>query len=67
MTIRDLDRLVSKTEMTPLTKRGLRFVRKAVMSGHIADIHQNSGFWSVSMDSDGGSQVTMSFSFKRDS
>lgn len=67
MTIRDLDRLVSKTEMTPTTKTALKRVRRAVMSGKVSDVNGNKATWSVSFDSDGGSQVTMSFSFKRDS
>lgn len=67
MTIRDLDRLVSKTEMTPLSKTMLKRVRKAVMSGQSVDAQKRKGTWTVAMDSDGGSQVTMSFSFKRES
>lgn len=67
MTIRDLDRLVSKTEMTPTSKTMLRRVRKAVMSGQVVDSQQRKGTWTVALDSDGGSKVTMSFSFKRDS
>lgn len=66
MTIRELDRLVSQTEMTPLNKMALRRVRKAVTSGQVGDVQSGSATWSVSFDTDGGSQVTMSFSFKRD-
>ena len=66
MEIRELDRLVSKTEMSPLTKQGLRAVRKAVMSGRCGDPEVGEGTWSVSMTSIGGSPVKMNFSFKRD-
>jgi len=66
MTIRELDRLVSKTEMNPVSKRGLRAVRKAVMSGRCGDHEIGTGTWSVSMTNIGGSTVKMSFSFKRD-
>lgn len=66
MTIRELDRLVSKTEITPLSRQGLRAVRKAVMSGRCSDPQLGGGTWSVSMTSIGGSPVRMNFSFKRD-
>ena len=66
MTIRELDRLVSKTDMNPLAKQGLRAVRKAVMSGRCGNPEIGSGTWSVSMTSIGGSPLKMSFSFKRD-
>lgn len=66
MDIRDLDRLVSKTEMTPASKTGLKTVRRAVMSGRVGDAENHGATWSVSFDSDGGSQVTMNFSYKRD-
>lgn len=66
MTIRELDRLVSKTDMNPLAKQGLRAVRKAVMSGRCGNPEIGTGTWSVSMTSIGGSPIKMSFSFKRD-
>lgn len=66
MTERDLDRLVSKTEMNPLSKKALRQVRKAVVSGRVGDPNVGSAHWSVSFDNTVGSQVKMSFSFKRD-
>lgn len=66
MTIRELDRLISRTEMTPLSKQGLKAVRKAVVSGRCGDPEMGSGTWSVSMTSIGGSPVRMNFSFKRD-
>lgn len=67
MTIRELDRLVSKTDINPQAKTGLKAVRKAVMSGRCGDARVGTGTWSVSMTSIGGSPVTMSFAFKRDS
>lgn len=66
MNERELDRLVSKTEMNPISKQGLRAVRKAVLSGRCGDPEIGSGTWSITMDNIGGSQVKMNFSFKRD-
>lgn len=67
MTVQDLDKLVSKTELNPVSKIALRSVRKAMMTGRCGDAVIGRGSWSISMDTDGGSQVTMSFSFKRES
>lgn len=66
MTISELDRLVSKTDLSPISKRGLRAVRKAVMTGRCGDPEMGGGTWSISMTSVGGSNVRMNFSFKRD-
>lgn len=66
MTIRELDRLVSKTEMTSISKTGLKAVRKAILSGRCGDPEVGTGTWSISMTSIGGSPVKMNFSFKRD-
>ncbi len=66
MTVADLDRLVSKTELTPVTKRALRAVRTAVMSGKCGDAETGTGTWSISVDSEGGTPTRLRFSFKRD-
>ena len=63
--MRDLDRLVSKTEMTPVRKNALKKVRKALMTGQAGDAKIGRGRWQISLDTDGGSQLTMNFSFKR--
>jgi hypothetical protein len=66
MTIRDLDRLVSKTEMTPASKTALKAVRRAVMSGRCGNAEVGTGNWSITLDTDAGYGVKMNFSFKRD-
>ena len=66
MTIRELDRLVSKTEMTPNSKQALRVVRKAVMTGRCGDARSGSGSWTIAVDNREGTMLRMSFSFKRD-
>lgn len=63
---RYLDRLISKTEMTPLSKVALRTVRRAVMRGVVGDAEVGKGSWSVVVDTDAGKAVRMSFSFKRE-
>jgi len=66
MTIRELDRLVTKTELTPLNKRVLRKVRKAVLSGDVTDPEIGSASWSIGVSDNDGGGVTVSFSFKKD-
>lgn len=66
MTIRELDRLVTKTEMTPVSKAALKEVRRAVVAGRCGDTRVGRGSWSVSVSSGEGYGVRMNFSFKRD-
>lgn len=61
----DLDRLVTKTELNPTVKRALRGVRKAVVSGRCGDPDIGEGQWSIAIESDGGTPIKMTFSFKR--
>lgn len=66
MTINDLDRLMSKTDLNPLSKSALRGVRRAIMSGRCGDAEIGSGSWAIEMDSLNGAPLRMRFSFKRD-
>jgi len=66
MDVRELDRLVSKTELTPVSKRALRHVRQAVMSGRCEGPHKTAGTWTVLVE-DGERGRRMTFSFRRDS
>jgi len=66
VTTRDLDRLVSKTEITPASKRALREVRTAVMSGYVGDPVVGGAKWSVGIESRNGQAVKMTFAFRRD-
>lgn len=53
LTVRELDRLVSKTELDPTTKLLLRHVRKAVINGRagVAEVREYS--WTVPVEGDG--------------
>lgn len=66
MTVRDLDRLVSKTELTPITKKALKGVRSAVLSGRTGETEIGHANWSVEVQSLNGTPLRIKFSFKRD-
>ena len=61
MNIRELDRLVSKTEMTPTTKLLLRYVRQAVYKGKTGEAEVREYSWTVPVDGDG---TPMRFQFR---
>jgi len=65
MTTQELDRLVTKTEMSPAAKRALKEVRRQVQSGVEVSPKVGRVAWSVSLDTSNGLPVHMSFSFKR--
>ena len=65
MTTRELDRLVSQTEMTPATKQALRIVRKAVLSGKATDPEVNRYDWKVGVSQRNGGGVRFSFSLRK--
>lgn len=53
LTIRELDRLVSKTELTPATKWMLRHVRRAVIDGRAGVAAVSEASWTIPVDGDG--------------
>lgn len=65
MTTRELDKLVSKTDITPGTKRALREVRQAVMTGYASDPVEGDAEWRIAISTRGGSAMRFSFSFKK--
>lgn len=65
LAIRELDRLVSKTEINPVSKRALKEVRRAVMTGVATDADQNKAQWRIGISTVGGTVVHFSFSFKK--
>lgn len=65
MTIRELDRLVSRTELSPASKQALREVRQGIMSGRVGDPKVGQADWEVGMFSRGGSDLRFRFSFKK--
>lgn len=65
VTIRDIDRLVSKTELSPVSKTALRGVRHAVMTGLASDPEEGKAEWRIGITSRGGNAVRFHFSFKK--
>jgi hypothetical protein len=65
MTIQELDRLISKTDLTPMSKQVLRRVRKAILSGQ--EVHPVIGnySWRVEVDTADGRPTRFSFSMRR--
>ena len=65
MTIAELDRLVTKTELDTTTKQCLRVVRRAVMSGQAANPVMGQYTWSVEVDVPNGTARRFRFSMRR--
>lgn len=65
MTVSDLDRLVSKTQLDTTSKQCLRVVRKAVMSGQATDPVIGQYTWSVEVDVPNGTYRRFRFSMRR--
>lgn len=61
METRDLDRLVSKTMLTPVSKRALRRVRKAALSGRVEGPFMTNYAWSVLVN-----DKRLTFSLRKD-
>lgn len=66
MTVRDLDRLISRTELDATRKKMLKGIRNAVLSGRSGDAEIGRASWSVAVQSLNGSPLRISFRFKRD-
>lgn len=64
-TTRDLDRLVSRTNLTPVSKKVLREVRVAMMTGRASDPTVGEAEWSIGVVSRGGSSFRYRFSLKK--
>ncbi len=63
--IKDLDRLVSKTNLTPVSKQALREVRKAVISHRAGDATVGESEWKIEIETRGGSTARFRFSMKK--
>lgn len=63
--IQTLDRLVSKTELTPASKQLLRKVRKAVMTGNASSPVIGNYSWTIEVATIDGQPVRMSFKMRR--
>jgi len=65
MTVRDLDRLISRTSMNPISKKALKGVRRALLSGSINEPTIGRASWSVEVQTQGNYPARMIFSFRR--
>lgn len=66
MNVRELDRLVSKTELNPASKLMLRTVRQSVMRGKVRAPAQVGRYnWTVVVEGFGGQGAKFTFSLKR--
>jgi hypothetical protein len=61
---RDLDRLVSQTELNPFVKLALRRVRKAIEQGEVTGFSISKRSWSVKVANPQGLECTWVFTMK---
>lgn len=66
MDTRELDRLVSKTELSPLVKMALRRVRRAIERGDVAGFTMTRNSWSVRVYDPNGLSCTWTFYLRKD-
>lgn len=64
MDTRDLDRMVTKTELNPFVKMALRRVRKAIEAGEVTEFSISKRKWSVRVEDPKGLSCTWTFSMK---
>lgn len=64
MDTRDLDRLVTKTELNPFVKMALRKVRKAIAEGDVESFSISKYSWSVRVANPKGLSCTWTFTLK---
>lgn len=65
MESKDLDRVVSKTELSPLVKIFLRRVRRAVDAGDVEGFRIDKSSWSVSVMDRTGFSCTYVFKLRK--
>lgn len=61
----DLDRVVSKTELSPLTKIFLRRVRRAIAAGDVEGFRMNKSSWSIRVMDRTGFSCTYVFNLRK--
>lgn len=66
MSIKELDRLVTKTEITEASKKALKHVRTAVLCGKCEEPTVATRGWRVAFENEYGLPVRLSFSFKEE-
>jgi hypothetical protein len=66
MDTRDLDRLVTKTELSPFVKIALRRLRKNIEAGNVTGYSLTKKSWSVKVADPKGLSCTWTFTMKDD-
>lgn len=64
MTERELDRLVTKTSMSPICRQTLRYVRTAVIEGNAGEPEVGRTSWSIAVTRRNGLTLTFEFPLK---
>lgn len=65
MKTKELDRLVSRTQLTPINKIALREVRKAMMTGRAGSPEAGEADWSIGIITRGGTDIRFHFEMKK--
>jgi len=66
MDVRTLDRLVSKTELTPASKMMLKVVRKSIMKGRVKGPLMTDYSWTVMVQEFAGQSAKLTFKLKKE-
>lgn len=66
MDTRDLDRMVTKTELNPFVKMALRRLRKNIEQGNVTGYSMTKKSWSVKVADPRGLECTWTFTLKDD-
>ena len=66
MDTRDLDRMVTKTELNPFVKMALRRLRKNIEQGNVTGYTMTKKSWSVKVADPKGLECTWTFTLKDD-
>lgn len=66
MDTRDLDRMVTKTELNPFVKMALRRLRKNIEQGNVTGYSMTKKSWSVKVADPKGLSCTWTFTLKDD-
>lgn len=64
MDTRDLDRMVTKTDMNPFVKMALRRVRRAIAEGEVTEFSISKHKWSVKVADPKGLSCRWTFTLK---
>lgn len=66
MDTRTLDRLVTRTELTPASKKMLRVVRQSIMKGRVKGPMMSDYTWTVLVQGFAGQGAKFTFKLKRE-